>query len=139
MHTLRATARRSARDCGIRGGFFLLACLALAGCGGVKSPGGRCLAFDCDEDGASAMMWATVEETYEPSEAARAELEQVFPAAVERMKREDGFKPESFELARGNLKRFLDEVPEQGDDALAGRSRELRQSTSKLCPLWPYC
>ena len=108
-------------------------------CSGAKSPEGKCLAFDCDEDGAASMMWATVEESYEPSEAARAQFEKVFPAAVERMKRDDGFKPESFELARGNLKRFLDEVPEQGDDPLTPRVQELADKTSKLCPLWPYC
>ncbi len=123
----------------------LLALLALgAGCKGANSPSGECLSYACDADGAKAMMHATIDQSYTPSERAKAALDQVIEDAVKKMAAGDqgggqGFTPESFELARGNLKKFLDEVPEGGQDALGPAAEELAKKGAKLCPLWPYC
>jgi hypothetical protein len=115
--------------------------LALAACGkGAESPSGECLAYSCDEDGAEKMLWATVDETYEQTtEGGKAALKKVIENGVSRMKKDQGFTPETFELAKGNLKKFLAEVPERGEDPLAISSEELAKGESKLCPLWPFC
>ena len=113
--------------------------LALAGCNGAKSPSGECLSHSCDEDGAKEMLWATVDAAYTPSERAKKALEATIGAGIARMKQDQGFTPESFELAKGNLKKFLDEVPEGGEDPLGPAAEELQNGTSKHCPLWPFC
>lgn len=115
------------------------AALATSACTGASSPTGECLSYSCDEDGAKAMMWATVDAAYTPSERAKTALDQAIEKAVNRMKQEQGFTPQTFELARGNMKKFLDEVPEQGEDPLGPAAEELVQGTTKLCPLWPFC
>lgn len=123
----------------------LPAVLALSiGCKGASSPSGECLSYSCDADGAKAMMHATIDQSYTPSDRAKAALDRVIEDAVKKMAAGDqgggqGFTPESFELARGNLKKFLDEVPEGGQDALGPAAEELAKKSSKLCPLWPYC
>ena len=112
--------------------------LWLSACSGAQSPSGECLGYACDESGASAMFWETTEGAYEPSEAARGHLEKVFARATERMAKEKGFTPDGFDLARGNLKLFLGEVPD-GADTLATEAEALEKGTSRLCPLFPYC
>lgn len=124
------------RNVGVIAAFGLL---LAASCTGAKGPSGECLSYACDEDGAKAMMWATVDAAYQPSERAKAALEKVIDGSVSRMKGDQGFTPESFELAKGNLKKFLDEVPEGGEDALGPAAEDLASKSSKLCPLWPYC
>ncbi|MBK6513307.1 MAG: hypothetical protein IPG04_04085 [Polyangiaceae bacterium] len=113
--------------------------LLTASCTGAKGPSGECLSYACDADGAKAMMWSTVDATYQPSERAKAALDKVIDGGVSRMSRDQDFTPESFELAKGNLKKFLDEVPEAGEDALGPAAEDLAGKTAKSCPLWPYC
>jgi len=96
------------------------------------------MSYSCDADGAKAMMWATVNEAYEPSESAKASFEEVFAAGAKRMGAE-GYTPDSFDLAHGNLKKFLKEIPEGGQDPLGPEAANLKDKTSKLCPLFPFC
>jgi hypothetical protein len=118
----------------------LAAMLAIVcACKGAESPSSECLGYDCDEDGAKKMFWDTVDEVYKPSEAARAAFEGVFAAGAAQMAKEEGFTPDGFDLARNNLRRFLQGVPEGGDDPLAPEVQKLKEKTSGLCPLWPYC
>jgi hypothetical protein len=116
----------------------LAAAVGLAACSGAQSPTGECLGYACDEDGAKAMFWETTEAAYEPSDVAKGHLEKVFARGLATMAKEKGFTPDGFDLARGNLKKFLGEVPE-GSDALATEAENLEKGTTKLCPLWPYC
>ncbi|NUP13153.1 MAG: hypothetical protein HOW73_44500 [Polyangiaceae bacterium] len=109
------------------------------GCKGASSASGECLSYSCDEDGAKAMLWATVDETYQPSERAKTALGQVIDAGASKMKQDQGFTPESFELARQNMKKFLDEVPEGGEDPLGPAAEDLAKKTAKICPIFPFC
>lgn len=112
----------------------------VAGLGCVAStPTGECLSYSCDEEGAKAMLWAEVDSAYKPSDRAKKALEQAIDGGVSRMKGDQGFTPESFDLARGNIKKFLDEVPDAGEDALGPAAEDLAGGTLKLCPLWPFC
>jgi len=118
----------------------LMALLALSfACGPAKSASGDCLSYGCDEGGAKDMMWATLEGAYKPSEKARAAFEAVVDNGLKKMTKENAFVPESFELARGNLQKFLSEIPESGDDPLGPALEDLKNKTSKACSLWPYC
>lgn len=119
----------------------LLGLLAvLTSCKGADSPTGECLSYSCDAAGAKAMMWATVDAAYQPSESAKATLGTIIDDSAKKMESgEQGFTPETFELARGNLKKFLDEIPEGGEDPLGPAATDLKNKNSKLCPLWPYC
>lgn len=113
---------------------------ALTACKGAEAPTGECLSYSCDAAGAKAMMWATVDAAYQPSERAKTALGALIDEGVKKMESGDqGFTPETFELARGNLKKFLDEIPEGGEDPLGPAAEELKGKSSKLCPLWPYC
>ena len=117
-----------------------IGCLVTVGaCTGAKSASGECSSYSCDEDGAKELLWATVDGAYTPSERAKKAFDATITAGVERMKKDQGFTPESFELARGNLKKFLDEIPEGGEDPLGPAAEELQNGTSKHCPLWPFC
>ncbi len=113
--------------------------LALTACQGAQSASGECLSYSCDEDGAKAMMLATLEGAYTPSERARAAFDTIVQNGVKRMSKDKGWSPESFELARGNLKKFLDEIPETGEDPLGPALEDLAKQTAKACSLWPYC
>lgn len=117
---------------------LVLVAFLSSACSGAQSPTGECLGYACDEDGAKAMFWETTEAAYTPSDAARASLETVFGKAVAKMAKERGFTPDGFELARGNLKKFLAEVPE-GADTLATEADALQKGSSRLCPLFPFC
>lgn len=118
----------------------LLALVALSfGCGPAKSASGDCLSYACDEAGAKDMMWATLEGAYKPSDKARAAFEGVIENGVKVMAKENAFVPESFELARGNLQKFLSEIPESGEDPLSPALEDLKNKTAKGCSLWPYC
>ncbi len=112
--------------------------LVLLSCAGARSPEGDCLGYACDEGGAKSMFWETTDAAFEPSDVARGHLEEAFSKSLDKMAKEKGFTPDGFELARGNLKRFLGEVPD-GADALAAQSEELKKGTLRLCPLWPFC
>jgi hypothetical protein len=117
-----------------------LAIVALSfGCGPAKSASGDCLSYGCDEGGAKDMMWATLEGAYKPSDKAHAAFEGVVANALKVMAKENAFVPESFELARGNLQKFLSEIPESGEDALSPALEDLKNKTHKACSLWPYC
>lgn len=107
-------------------------------CSGAQAPSGECLGYACDEGGAKAMFWETTEAAYEPSDVAKGHLDKVFSRGLAKMAQEKGFTPDGFELARGNLKKFLGEVPD-GADALATESENLEKGTTRLCPLWPFC
>lgn len=118
----------------------LLGLVALSlGCGPAKSASGECMSYGCDESGAKDMMWATLEGAYTPSDKARAAFEGVVDNGVKRMAKENAFVPESFELARGNLQKFLSEIPESGEDPLSPALEDLKNKTAKACSLWPYC
>lgn len=112
---------------------------AVAACTGSKTPTGECLSYSCDEEGAKAMLWATVDEVYTPSERAKTALGEVIDHGVSKMKGDQGFTPESFELARGNMKKFLQEIPEYGEDPLGPAAEELAKKNARICPIWPFC
>lgn len=119
---------------------ILALAISLTACKGADSPTGECLSYSCDAAGAKAMMWATVDAAYQPSESAKATFGTIIDESAKKMESGDqGFTPETFELARGNLKKFLDEIPEGGEDPLGPAATDLKNKSSKLCPLWPYC
>jgi hypothetical protein len=116
-----------------------LAMLSSLACGPAKSASGDCSSYGCDEAGAKDMMWATLEGAYKPSDKARTAFEGVVENGVKVMAKENAFVPESFELARGNLQKFLSEIPENGEDPLTPALEDLKNKTAKACSLWPYC
>lgn len=115
-----------------------LFCCASLSCTGARSASGECLGYSCDDAGARAMMEDTLNAKFQPSDAAKASLDAAFDAGVERMKKE-GFTPDSFDLAKANLTRFLNDVPDAGQDALAPEAEALKNKTAKACPLYPFC
>lgn len=117
---------------------LLLALVFTVSCTGARSANGECLGYSCDEDGARAMMKDTLAAKFEPSDEAKASLEAAFDNGVARMKQE-GFNPDGFDLAKANLTRFLNDIPDSGQDALAPEAENLKKKTAKACPLWPYC
>jgi hypothetical protein len=108
------------------------------GCGEAKSATGECLGWTCDEEGARSMMKDVLRAKYEASESANAALDGVASKGVAKMAQQ-GFTPESFQLAKDNLEKFLGDVPEAGVDPLTPALEDLSKGTAKACPLFPYC
>lgn len=121
-----------------RAAALLLVLVFSVSCAGARSATGECLGYSCDEEGARAMMQDTLAAKFEPSEAAKSSLDAAFETGVARMKQE-GFNPDGFDLAKANLTRFLNDIPDSGQDALAPEAENLKKKTAKACPLWPYC
>jgi hypothetical protein len=117
---------------------IVVVALLLLGCGEAKSATGECLGWTCDEDGARAMMRDVLRAKYEASATAEAALDGVASNGVTKMAQQ-GFTPESFQLAKDNLEKFLGDVPDIGGDPLTPALEELRKGTAKACPLFPYC
>ena len=118
---------------------IVIALLLGAGCTGAKSAEGECLGFSCDEEGAKAMMRATLDGTYQPSETALAAFETVMSKGTQKMASQQGFTPDSFQLAKDNLQTYLSSIPENGVDPLTPALEDLGKGTAKVCSLWPYC
>lgn len=112
--------------------------MLLLGCGEAKSATGECLGWTCDENGARAMMKDVLRTKYEASDTAEAALDGVATKGVTKMAQQ-GFTPESFQLAKDNLEKFLGDIPESGVDPLTPALEELGKGTAKACPLFPFC
>lgn len=116
---------------------FVLLSLSAFACAPAKTTTGECLGWSCDEDGAREMMKDTLASKYEPSEAATKAFEVVMERGVAKMSQQ-GLTPESFELAKGNLEKYLTDIPD-GVDPLTPALEELGKGTARACSLWPYC
>jgi hypothetical protein len=117
---------------------MLVVTMLLLGCGEAKSATGECLGWTCDDAGATSMMKDVLGSKYEPSATAAAAFDGVASKGVAKMAQQ-GFTPESFQLAKDNLEKFLGDVPEAGVDPLTPALEDLDKGTSKVCPLFPYC